>query len=305
MVTILEQTPVEIDLVAQAKSTGWTIDGQIAYHEVCNAGSIYLKNYPMTTGVTYTFSYRINSIANGSLQAFSGTQAGSLRTTAGDYTETLVASGTNPEFRFYSNADCAVEIFDIKNTIQSVDMKQRNTIVWSERSNKWNAFRTMTYDVGYSMFTNMYSFKFGTAYIHRQGSLQRNYFYNTQYQSIINIPFNQAQGQPKTFASVSYEANRLLITTTDGITTSLGQISELIALDFLKTTLIDGVTTINVYDSEGIYSAGFMRDKNVDIVNGDQLKGTYITIDLTTVSEGVLNLKNVFVHSEASKIGSR
>jgi len=39
-----------------------------------------------------------------------------------------------------------------------------------------------------------------------------------------------------------------------------------------------------VYAVEGIYKASFMRDMNVDIVNGPQLKGNWMTIDLINAS---------------------
>ncbi len=109
---------------------------------------------------------------------------------------------------------------------------------------------------------------------------------------------------------MSYEANQLLVTTDNGISTVLGdeqQISELIDLDFLKDTLDDGVTTVEIYDVEGIFSASFLRDAagGGDINNGDVLKGTYIVVELTQQNDELLKLKNIIIHSEPSKIGAR
>ncbi len=42
MFTTLQNTPLTIDLLAQARTTGWTINGTQAIHESCNAGYIKL-----------------------------------------------------------------------------------------------------------------------------------------------------------------------------------------------------------------------------------------------------------------------
>lgn len=304
---VIELNELEIDLVEQAKTTGWTVDGTIATHEVCNAGSIYLEGLTITAGQNYEVSYRINSISSGLVQPYAGTAPGISRTTAGFFTEVITATGANPEFRFYSDADAEIEIFNIRNTLQSTDLKQQNTIVWSERNNKWESFYTYNPDCAFSMFINLYTFKQGRTYIHRQNSASRNSFFGTQYKSIFQITSNLQPQQVKSFHSLSLQSNQLMITTEDGIETSLGQLSELIELDFLKDTLTSGVTSVEVYSKEGVFSAAFMRDKNSPdgIVDGDPLKGNYITIELITTEDTLLRLFTVNVVSRVSKIGAR
>lgn len=287
---VIELNELEVNLTDQARTTGWTIDGTIATHEVCNAGSIYLTGGTITSGQSYQVTYRILSISSGGLQPFLGTAAGTNRTVAGFYTETITATGVSPEFRFYSDADCQIEVFNIKNTFQSTDLKQQNTIVWSEKNNKWPSFYTQNPDCAFSMFINLYSFKAGRTYIHRQNSVSRNNFFGTQYKSIIKLASNAQPTVTKTFETIEYKCNQLLITTENGITTSLGQISDLIDTDFVQFALDDGVDLVEVYDLEGNYSAGFLRDKNEDINNGSVLKGNYATIELTTVEDTVLRL---------------
>lgn len=305
--TVIGQNELVIDLVEQARTTGWSVSDNIATHEICNAGSIFLEGQEIEAGQNYEVSYNILSIAGGSigLKPFLGTAEGTARTTSGFYTETITAAGANPEFRFYSDADCSVEVFNIKNTLQSTDLKQRNTIAWSEASNKWTSFYTYNPDVAFSMFINLFTFKAGNLYIHRQNSLSRNNFFDTQYQTIFKFASNPQPMQTQTFQGITLQNNLLMITTTDGITTSLGQISELIELDFLKETLDDGVDTVNVYTTEGLYSASFMMDKNEDLINGALLKGTYITIELITAEEGALRLFSAAVSSARSAIGVR
>lgn len=303
--TTLQNTPIEIDLVEQGKSTGWEVNGTHATHEVCNAGYMYLENYPLVSGKTYSFTYRVGSISGGLLRAYTGSTAGSAVTTTGFKTETLVASGSDLRLAFYSTADLEMEIFNIKEVSVDTSPKKRNAISWSERNNKWTDYRAFNPDCAYSLFDNLYCFKQGNSYVNNPQSGLRNEFFGVDYDTIVNVPFNSQPEQTKTFQGISLQNNLLMITTEDGITTSLGQISELIELDFLKDTLDDGVDTVNIYSKEGVYSCSFMKDKNDDIVNGADLKGNYITVELITAEPGILRLSTVAVHSEPSRIGVR
>jgi len=78
----------------------------------------------------------------------------------------------------------------------------------------------------------------------------------------IRVSFNFVDNQyptiPKTFLSLSMQVNELMITTVDGITTSLGQLSELSEIDFLKDHLNDGVSAVNIFDKEGVYFIRFL-----------------------------------------------
>ncbi len=305
--TTLQNTPVEIDLLIQGNSVGWSIDNGDAVHEACNAGSIYLTGGTIAIGETWQFSYTIVSISGSYVQAFMGTTAGAQRTSALFYTETLVVAGNNPQFYFYapSATVCRVRLFNIQKVSQSVSLKQNNTIVWSEKNNKWSSFHTYNSDCGFSLFTNLYTYKAGSMWAHKASLPTRNNLYGVQYETILQLTSSSVEN--KTFQSISYEGNTLMITTSDGIETSLGQISELAALDYLKDVLTEGVDTLNIYSYEGVFATSFLRDKNSPdgLINGDVLKGSYITVELITVDAGVLKLKNVNVHSSASRIGSR
>lgn len=305
MTTTLENTPVIIDLTINGKTTGWTIDGDTAYHDGCNMGSIFLIGQPLTEGRTYEVSYFIPSLTSGTIRPFIGTTGGATQSSTGFKTDTILAAGADPKFRFYSTGQNSVQFFAIRDTLQSTGVKQNTTNVWSEKDNKWVYYYTINPDWGFSLFTNFFTYKLGHLWMHDPNLSTRNNFYGNQYKSIIQFTANANPGQTKTYESISYESNQLLITTTDGIKTSLGCISDLVEADFLKDTMVEGITQVDIYNVEGVYSASFMKDKNIDIINGPDLKGTYITIELQTITPGVLNLKNIYVHSEPSKIGAR
>ena len=246
MYNTLDNTPLEIDLVAQANTTGWSIDGGVAVHDSCNAGIMYLSTYPIIAGNSYAFSYQIVSISGGNVQPSIGGTQGEPRLVAGFYTETLLASGTNPRFSFYSNANCRVSLMDIKVVTVSNITKQKNSIVYSEITNKWITFLSTNADAGVSLYNRLYTFKLGRMYVHKSNTDSRMNIYGTTYQSVLKFTENQNPTQVKTFQSINYQSNQLLITTTDGITTSLGQVSELVAADFLQDSLTDGITSVDI-----------------------------------------------------------
>jgi hypothetical protein len=309
--TTLENTPLNVNLVTQSVTTGWSFSGSIATHEVCNAGSIFLNGFTVEAGKTYEITYRISSITGSVgvsyLQAFMGDTAGTQRIATGFYTETLTCTGTSPRFRFFSNTDCSVQIFNIKNAAVITSEKQRNNIVYSEENNKWSSFYTYNPDCGFGLFIDLYTFKNGQIYLHQNNSSSRNNFYGTQYKTIVDLPFNQQVSFVSTFESMSIQSNMLMITTADGVETSLGQISDLVASDFTKATLVDGATTVTINSVEGVYSASFLRDKNSvgGILNGNVLKGNYLLVELISTESTKLRLFSVAVHSEKSFIGVR
>lgn len=306
MYSTLDNTPLEIDLVALANTTGWSMEGNVAVHDSCNAGTMYLLTFPIVVGSSYSFSYQVESISGGNIQPSIGTALGVARTVAGFYTETLVATGTTPRFSFYSNANCRVTLMDIKVVVVNILTKQKNSIVYSEITNKWVTYLSTSADAGVSLYNRLYTFKLGRMYVHKSNTDSRLNIYGTDYQSVLKFTENQNPTQVKTFQSINYQANQLLITTTDGITTSLGQVSELVAADFLQDSMTDGITSIDVYSLEGVYQSSFRRDKNIDLNEGDTLKGNYITIELINpTGGGILKLFTVCVNSVVSRQGIR
>lgn len=304
---IQQNTPTIVDLANEARSIGWSLlPNGTAHHETCNSGFISIKNTLLTVvqNNVYTVSYQITDYVSGQLVLHVGNSVSVARTANGNYVDTLTATGTDPEIRIFSNGNLNLALLDVKTDTASTVTKQRNTFSFDENTNKWPSYSSATSDFGFSLFKDLFTFKNGRLYKHDSSLPQRNTIYGVEYDTVVNIPFGVIDGQPKTFESVSFEANQLLITTDDGIRTSLGQISELKEANFLVEALDDGINQINIYDKEGIYSASFVREKP-DVVNGTTLKGTFITVELITVGNGILSLKNVMVNSVVSKIGSR
>ena len=282
MTTAIQGTPISIDLTQLALSSGWTVSGVTATHDNCNPGSLYLLNYNLIPGATYTYSYQIVSITSGYVQALLGSSCGTQYTTAQTVTETIVANGT--QFSFYANGACTIELFSIGVVAQITSQTSQNTMSYSERlrsahnTDKW-MFYTYIPDNAFSIFTSTFSFNYGLPYFHEQGSYSRCNFYGVQYAGIVNFSSNEQPTRVKTFLSLNYQANQLL--TSPSIFTSLGQQSQLFSGNFLQATYNNGT---QVYSNEGLYKASFLRDMNVDLYNGSQLKGNWMTVELLATS---------------------
>lgn len=308
MYTAVQDTPIVVDFLTAANDTGWSVDGNIATHTSCNSGNITLLTYPLIAGHTYKISYSVLSIAGGYVQPFAGDTGGIQRTTTGIYVENILAAGTSPVITYFSNANCSIQEFNIQDTINDTNPKQTNTLCYSALVKKWSDFRTFSPDFGFSLFIHTYTLYQGDLYEHANNSNSRNNFYGTQYDTIFKFVDNKQPQSVKVYNSIALQSNELMVTTTEGITTSLGQISELSDLDFIKDVLDDGVTSVNVTSVEGIFSASFWKNINSPggLINGDDLRGNYLTVELiTTVGSTVLQLFSVGINTSLSKIGVR
>lgn len=300
--TTKQGVPLIIDLLALAQSTGWSVNSTLATHDHCNAGSMFLQNHPLVVGAQYTLDYNIVSISGGVFQVLAGTATGPSETTTGLKQITLTATGTNPVISFYSNADCVVSLLDYQRQNPNTDNKSQDTLVYSAKLDKWLDYRPLNPDWGFSFFTVLYTLKNGDTYYHDRTNPLRNNFYGVQYDTIIKFVDNSDPSIAQLYVSLNYNANTLMITSPDGITTSDGQISDLVEQDFLYSILSDPNNSINFYGIDGFYKGFFLRDKNsADIINGDMLSGTYILIELKTINfNQPLKLVTVGVQSTKS-----
>lgn len=295
--TTLQNTPIEIDLLSLVNDNGWTLNGNTATHESCNDGTI-TYNEPFIANEVYDVSIQIVNISGGLLNIGLGNAVVSY-TTAGFKQFTLTSTTATPYLSLYSNANCTVSILSIRKQEADYDISptSTNTIVYSQENKKWVSFVNYNPDTGFSLFTNLYTFKDAVMYGHTD-KVNRNKYYGAEYDSRVNLPF--AGNGTKTFQSIAIHCNELLITTENGIKTSLGQVSDLVAKDFEQFILDDGVTTVSIYDREGVSTANFLRDSNTNILTGDRLKGRWTTIELTTTTEKDFKLFKVVLKSQVS-----
>ena len=305
-IELITGTSVAIDLVEQGRSTGWSTDGSIATHVNCNFGCIKFKGLTLTAGVSYTVTLNVLSITGGYINLSIGSAVSSNITTTGFKTITLTSAGDNI-LKVCSDANATIELIAIKNNTVNTDLKQKSTIAYSQKLGKWTSFYNFTPDNGCSLFTNLYTYRNGLTYLHNPLDVNRAEIYGTQYYPYIKAMFNQAPTVQKVFQSINMNSGTLMVTETNGVKTSLGQLSDLKEKDFLQHTLSDGVSTINVYNKDGIYLARFVRDSlsSGGLNFGNILKGNYVTVDLYAPDPDKLQLISVSVKSVPSIINVR
>lgn len=306
MYTAVENNPILIDLVAESKTTGWSISADIATHVSCNQGNILLQAYPITAGKTYKVSYAILSISGGILRLFAGTSNGASRTTTGLFVETITASGTG-DLGFFSDANCQVQNLNIQDITQT-SAATGTTIVYSAENNNWSDFRTFYPDFGLSLYTQTLLFNGGAMWVADNGETTgtTNNFFGVQYQSTIQGVEAHNPTTIKDFETINYQANQLLVSTIGGIVSSLGQQTTLIDTDFIKQKLQSNGVTVITYDKDSVYSASLLNDENEDVVNGSTLRGNYVIWKLTTVDGSKpLRLFSVGVESKRVFLGAR
>lgn len=301
----IQGIPLDIDLNLQGRSTGWTLSGTTATHESCNAGYLKAIGLDLIDGISYTVTFSVMSISGGFIRVDIGDTQSSNITTSGFKSVVLTASG-DAQLKFYSNANCVIELLNIRSNQVITSEKQDNTLAFSSQIGKWTSFYNFSPDDGESIFTNLYTFKNGVTYLHNPFNPSRASIYGSQYMAIIKASFNEAPGVVKMFQSINMNSGTLMVTGNDGVETSIGQISELDEQDFLQHVLDDGVTVINVYDKDGIYLARFLRDMTSGTVyGGDLLRGNYVTIELVAGNPSELKLISVSVKSVPSIMNVR
>jgi len=298
----IQYQPIAVTLTTEANSTGWSVSGPVATHSSCQAGNITLLSYPVTAGHIYQISYQILNISGGYVQANLGGEVGISRTTTGLFVETITAT-YNGYVLFYSNANCSIQAFNISDKTQQAG----TTLAYNPSQEKWSDFRDYYPDWGISLYEQSLVAGSGAFYVSNNGQAGSNtYFGGVSYPSIIQLVCNGQPKEVKTYKSLSVQSDQLWVTTVGGITTSLGQISDLEDLDFVKGILSDSSGSTTIYTKEGVYSAQFLRDKNTDLLNGDKLKGNWALITLTTGTGNLpVALFTVEVNEKISKIGVR
>lgn len=298
----IENNVIEVDLLTAANDTGWSLlPGGIAKHVKCNNGYITLLNYPIVAGHTYNVTYTILTISGGSLRCELGGSSGDSSTSPDIIIETITAINTNP-LKLFSNANCTVQLFNV----QDITVNDPVTIVWSEINKKWSDTRTLYPAFGFSLLDTNGLMYHGNLYIQQNGSDSRNNFFGTQYQSSIRFVEAKNPEIVNDYEALNYQANMLLVTTINGASTPNGQVSTLIPTDFIKQNLMYAGLQVIQYEKDNVYFASFLPDSNDDAVNGAQLRGNYIMIELITVDGSTpLQLFSVGVKTRRIYLGAR
>jgi hypothetical protein len=107
---------------------------------------------------------------------------------------------------------------------QNTSSYSSKTISFNEKSKGWISFKSFTPLTAVSLADRYYSVSDNTVWKHYSDIALRNNFYNTQYNSEIEILFNDAPNSIKSFKAINYEGSKAKITqfTTQSVTDAAG-----------------------------------------------------------------------------------
>jgi hypothetical protein len=86
------------------------------------------------------------------------------------------------------------------------------TLSFAENVNGWSSFKSFIKEAGCTLNNFYYTFKNGKLWIHHSDDVNRNIFYNKQYDSSIRPIFNDFPGSIKSFSTISYEGTQSKVT---------------------------------------------------------------------------------------------
>ena len=109
--------------------------------------------------------------------------------------------------------------FDDKKGEYNLTLKEQNvTVAFSEEAKGWTSFKSFVQDNGLSINNEYYTIKNGEIWRHHDNTVDRNNFYGQQYDSHVDVLFNEESATVKSFGSMKYEGSQAKITQnlTDG-----------------------------------------------------------------------------------------
>ncbi len=142
------------------------------------------------------------------------------------------------------------------------------SITFNEKINGFESFLSMHPEMMCNLGVLLISFKEGELYTHDNANY--NTFFGVVYDSSITPVYNQNTLEKKTYLAISEVASEVwgcpVINTSINSFSTTKQQSNLIDSDFEQ--------------KEGVFHASFLRDENSQggLINGDALKGNYLTI---------------------------
>lgn len=282
----IQNNPISINLMDLYRSRGYTI---------LTNGFSHIKGYDNRPLIIGSYNIQPNSEYNISFQVSSTDSTTNVYFTVGGYTSTNITTNsfvnttfdttTSAPLTFIGTGNFTITNVNISRQLGEIRSTSEDTITFSEERKKWVTFKSIVPDCGFSMYTNLFTYKDGYLYKHTETAVP-NKFYGEQFHSEIKFPVTSVG--VKTYQAISIHANKVMATTEDGIVTQLGQVSDLVTEDFETR--------------EGVHSAVFFRDKLTGLLDGEKLKGRYVVIELTDEdsSDKKLQIFKVVVKSNIS-----
>lgn len=268
-----------IDPNADLIDSGWSISGKIASHSGCNAGTMKMANVNgLVIGRSYTITYEVLERTSGLVRVLCGTTAGTDRTAAGKYTETLTCAA-DTHIYFYSDGTLSIESLSFYDPDAQVD--NSITITFNEDNKRWVQDYSFKPEMFIKFIDSMFALKNGQLWVHNKSDV-RNNFYGQQYISQITFYVNGQPTEHKVFFSTRVESNRVWAMPNNGDISILPTEGKLLGM---SSRLKKG----NFKRLQGSYYADFLRnildptqpDELTSLFQGEVLRGRFMEVTIT------------------------
>jgi hypothetical protein len=285
MINVIEGGSVTFDIRPYLQTRGWSIINGGMVHITGVSGDFEITSYTIVTGAEYDMSMDIVSISGGEVSVTVGGVMVIDSTNTSGYHQVNFVAEDSSNIKIWSNANTEIRNLTIQRKLTEdyeEQSERENTVTWSELRKGWVTFKDLLPESGFSMYTNLFTLKDGNLWIHSENAVP-NLLYGRQKYSTVKFPLSSVG--VKTYHSIALHSNKILGTTEDGITTELGNVSDLITYDFETS-------------EGGIHYANKLRDQLLN----ERLKGRYIVVELSDEETKTqkLQLFKVVVKSEIS-----
>ena len=280
MKTVIQNNSITFSITPYLTDRGWSIlSGSSIEHSKPNSGELEVINIPIAENTVYEYSFNVDSLTGGTVVVSIGGVDIPAVTSSG-YVQGQITTVSSDNMKIWSDADTVISGVNIVRQISEDNVL--STLTWGDNRRGWVTFKTMVPDSGFGMYTNMFTLKEGNLWIHTTDAIPNN-IYGEQYHSTIKFPVSSIG--VKTYHTIAIHGNKVLGTTENGITTQLGNVTDLITYDFTTS-------------EEGVHYANKLRDQLLN----EKLKGRYIVVELSDeeTKEQKLQLFKVVMKSEVS-----
>lgn len=183
--------------------TGWTADGNYAYHGGCNAGTMTaLQAFGLVVGRAYVFTYTVDQITSGGVQLIAGTTNGTYRNAAGTYTETLTVAGSTT-LSFFSDGSLRIGSFSFYDALTG--QQAGRTITFNEAENKWAQEYGWQPEMMVRLENKLFAFLGGGLWLQNSNAV-RNNFFGTQYSAQVTFMVNEGYEKKKLWYNLRFDS---------------------------------------------------------------------------------------------------
>lgn len=286
----LQDTPIILSPNQLATDSGWTISEGVAYHGACFPGVFILKNIDVQEDTTYIINYEIKRYTSGVVYPIIGGVNGTSESSLGKKQATIVvpADATDLTVQFYSDGDVGLSYMNTYALVEDQD----NAITLGFNADK------LRWTTNYSWHPQMLLKFVNSLFTWYQGRLfkmnsneTRNFFYDTQYYSEIEIIFNIEPQEVKNLFSMRVNSNVAWEVTDIYIRPIVGK----------QAGQRSRIKKNNFVNLNGQFSAEFLRNmldpmqltELEALFKGDPLQGTTAKITLRSTEDTEVRLVSI------------